>query len=69
MKVGDLVRWKTSLYADERIGVVTEVSDNAISESQFDSGQYLVTVLWQQIDHSGKDSWKIKAHYLEVVEK
>ena len=66
MKVGDLVRWKQSNFINDDYGVIVEIPEGPVSESQFDSGQVMVTVLWnKQSNHNAK--WRIKAHYLEVV--
>ena len=66
MKVGDLVRWRQSNFINDDYGIVVEIPDSPVAESQFDSGQFMVTVLWNK-DKTGFKKWRIKAHYLEVV--
>tara|TARA_R110002110_G_scaffold40590_2_gene129807 strand:- start:1112 stop:1345 length:234 start_codon:yes stop_codon:yes gene_type:complete len=69
MKVGDLVRWKQSSFINDDYGIIVEVPDMQVAESQFDSGELMVTVLWNDpsriASHSAR--WRIRAHYLEVV--
>ena len=68
MKVGDLVRWKQADFISDDYGVVIEIPEHQVAESQFDSGQIMVTVLWNK-NKIGFKKWRIKAHYLEIINK
>ena len=66
MKVGDLVRWKQSNFINDDYGIVIEIPEHQVAESQFDAGEVMVTVIWNK-NKIGFKKWRIKAHYLEVI--